>query len=219
MVTVDVLHTGDEYTPVQESFSPVARRAPSKPGGSGEVESCLKKAATVSLESSLSVDAQAGDPGGVLGKALPLTIMILRLRLSMTPSRWSSLITLETAPGRGDHVGQVLVGESHVYQCAHTVALPKALAQAERREPGRDFPVQQALYHLIGLPEPLGERGESWRAKPGSLFITRSMDAFWMLATRESVTASAKTSLPASLDQVELAEDAPSFRSAVVASL
>ena len=32
------------------------------------------------------------------------------------------------------------------------------------------------------------------RAKPGSLFITRSMEAFWMLATLASVTASANTS-------------------------
>src|SRR5215203_6568766 len=48
---------------------------------------------------------------------------------------------------------------------------------------------------------------KSLRANSGLLFMTRSREAFWMLTTLASVTASAKTSWPAPLDQVQLAEE------------
>ena len=149
----------------------------------------------------------------MLGKGLPLTITILRLRLSITPSRWSSLITLETASWWRRSCWQVLVGEAHVYQCAHTVALPKALAQVheQRREPGRDLLCNRLSITSSDCLSRSEKEEKSLRAKPGSLFITRSMDAFDARDPRVG-NGLCEDVLPASLDQVELAEDAPSLK-------
>src|SRR5687767_5639296 len=113
-------------------------------------------------------------------------------------------------PGGGDHVGEVLVGEAHVYLRASTVPLPKALAEVheQSRQPGRDLPVQQDLYNLIGLPEPLGERrkeleGEAW------ITLYHLLDGCLLDARHPCVgNGLGEDVLPASLDEVELAEDA-----------
>src|SRR5215213_403294 len=146
------------------------RRGPGKPWGFRRERGTRKKAATVGLDRGLPVDAQARQPGGVLGEGPGVDYHDPAVAALYDP------VALELAhhlgdglPGGGDHVGEVLVGEAHVYQRAHTVALSKALAEVheQRREPGRDFPVQQALYQLIGLPEPLGERGEELEGEAG----------------------------------------------------
>jgi hypothetical protein len=59
--------------------------------------------------------------------------------------------------GRGDHVHQVLVRQAHVDE--HALAEALAQVHEQRRQAGRDLPVQGALYDLVGLPETLGEQG------------------------------------------------------------
>src|SRR5919107_243388 len=112
-------------------------------------------------------------------------------------------------PGGGDHVGEVLVRKAHVYKGTHPVGLAEALAQVheQRRQPGRDLPVQQALYNLIGLPEPLGERGEELEGEAGIALdhpLYRSL-----LDARDPRVGDGlgEDILPAPLDEVELAED------------
>src|ERR687890_646948 len=112
-------------------------------------------------------------------------------------------------PSGGDHVREILVRQAHVDARASTVALTEAFAQVhqQRREPGRDLPVQQALYNLIGLPEPLGERGEELEGEAGIALdhpLYRSL-----LDARDPRVGDGlgEDVLPAPLDEVELAED------------
>ena len=119
--------------------------------------------------------------------------------------------------GRGDHVRQILVREAHVYE----IVLAEAFAEVheQRRQAGRDLPVQQALYDLVGLAQPLGERREQPEGELGVAFMTRSRAAFWMLATLASVTASANTSCQRPSTRLSLPKTPLSLRRAVVASL
>ena len=111
--------------------------------------------------------------------------------------------------------------EAHVYERARPVALAEALAQVheQRRQPGRDLPVEQALYYLVGLPEPFGERGEELEGEAWFVLDDPLYGAFWMLATLASVTASANTSCQRPSTRLSLPKTPPSFSSAVVASL
>src|SRR3712207_5985817 len=69
--------------------------------------------------------------------------------------------------GRGDHVRQVLMGEGDVDYSALPILLPEVFAEVQQqgRQAGRHLAIEKALYDLVGLPQPLGERGEEPQGK------------------------------------------------------
>ena len=93
---------------------------------------------------------------------------------------------------------------------ARPVALAEALAQVheQRRQPGRDLPVEQALYNLVGLPEPFGERGEELEGEAWIVLDDPLYGALLDAGDPGLGDGLGENVLPAPLDEVELAEDA-----------
>src|SRR5215210_2096614 len=110
--------------------------------------------------------------------------------------------------GRGDHVRQVLVRQAHAEDRTHPVGFAEAIAEVQEqgRKTGRDLPVQEALYDLVGLSESLGERGKELH---GELRM-----ALYGLGERALLDAGhprvghnfGKDVLPATLDEAQLAK-------------
>jgi hypothetical protein len=135
----------------------------------------------------------------------------LRFSTSMAPSRWNSLITFETASRvEATMFAKVLVRQAHLRAaCRPHWPLPKRSpeAQQQRRQARRDLAVQEALYDLIGLPEPLGERREQLQ---GELGITlRGLRRAYPCGRRPPARRlRPRRSRPApASDEAELAED------------
>ena len=150
------------------------------------------------LDRQLAIYGEARGTGGAFGEG----VLIDEDYLAVLDLYCAVALKLTHDPGdhfagRGDHVRQVLVRQAHVeYRSGGTVALPETLAEVQEQgcQARRDFPVQEALYDIVGLPEALGERSKELMANSGRRFMTSVRAAFCTLATRTSVTVSAKTS-------------------------
>jgi hypothetical protein len=97
------------------------------------------------------------------------------------------------------------VRQAHVYE----IVLAEAFAEVheQRRQAGRDLPVQQALYDLVGLAQPLGERGEQPEGEPGVALYDALQGGFLDARDPGLGHGLGEHVLPATLDQIELAED------------
>ncbi len=112
--------------------------------------------------------------------------------------------------------------EAHAYEQVRVVVVAaEALAQVheQRREAGRYLPVQEALYDLVGLPQPLGEGGEEPEGELGLALYDALEGGLLDAPTLASVTASANTSCQRPSTRLNLPKTPPSLRRAVVASL
>ena len=97
-----VLHTRMSIRPSRHKVSKKSstmNRSPSREtvGSARSPNPDKRQGRACCLDRGLPVDGQARKPRGVVGEGSPSTITTLRLRLSIRPSRWNSLITLETA--------------------------------------------------------------------------------------------------------------------------
>ena len=95
--------------------------------------------------------------------------------------------------------------EAHVYEIVPAEAF--AEVHEQRRQAGRDLSVQQALYDLVGLAQPLGERREQPEGELGVALDDALEGGFLDARDSRLVHGLGEQVLPATLDQIELAED------------
>src|ERR671917_937937 len=155
-------------------------------------------------------------------RAVGSRMAMRRLRFSMTPSRWNSLITLETA----SRVEAIMFAKSWwVRRTSIRVPLPFSLPKRSLRLPSSVASrVETSRWSRLSITSSdcrsLSEKEEkSFKANSGSRLMTASSELFWTLATLDSVTASAKTFCQRPSTRFSFPKMPPSLRSAVVASL
>src|SRR5918994_338975 len=113
--------------------------------------------------------------------------------------------------GRDDHVRQILVREAYVQDRARPVCLPETLAEVEeqRGQTRRDFPVQEAFNHLVGLLETLGEGAEQLHGELRPALYDLGENRFPHHGHPGVGNRLGEDALVGSLVEAELAEDAP----------
>jgi hypothetical protein len=145
---------------------------------------------------------------------------IVRLRTSMRPSRWNSLITLETA----SLVETIMFARSwwvrRTLRPCPTRGLPEAVAQVreQRGQARRNLPVQEALYHLVDCLRRSEKEENSFRANSDGVYHL-GQDGFAYHGHADAGECFGEGALPGPLVESQLAEHTPVLRSPTVASL